>query len=446
MLDKEKYMTKTYLHFDHKVKIEKVESYVTNPIRIAKHSFLPLIHYVSSFQKNIGEKNPEYDNRPIKSKSRDIMYAGHWDSFIYKYYADILNDCYYNEFCTRFGIDNCVTAYRNNKRGKSNIDFAAEIINQIVDYNEAYILVGDFTEYFDKIDHALLKDNLKIVMGTSRLSKDWYNVYRSITKYGYYEKDSLIKKFGSDRSLRAKKVKSYFEQIGDFRNFQKACPVEYNRNSYGIPQGTAISAVLANVYAINFDLKLKQIADEYNGIYRRYSDDFILVIPKEETMDESCFRNIDEYIRKLAFELKIEIQESKTGLYTYQKESIVKTTDSKVRRLDYLGFIFNGKTVRMRGKSPYKFYRQAKKLINHAKYRKRVKKLPKLPYRKSIYGLYTDLGEKRGDFGNFVAYAKRAQRKFDEISPNTNNLIIDQIKNRKKIVEKMLGVKIHTKV
>lgn len=56
MLDKEKYPTKRYLHFDHRVGIENAESYVTSPSRVAKHGFLPLIHYVASFEKNIGEK------------------------------------------------------------------------------------------------------------------------------------------------------------------------------------------------------------------------------------------------------------------------------------------------------------------------------------------------------------------------------------------------------
>ncbi|EAW7004470.1 RNA-dependent DNA polymerase, partial [Listeria monocytogenes] len=66
MLDSTKYKTKNYLHFDHRVKIENVESYVTNRSKIGKHSFLPLIRYVLSFEKRIEEKNPEFNNRPIK--------------------------------------------------------------------------------------------------------------------------------------------------------------------------------------------------------------------------------------------------------------------------------------------------------------------------------------------------------------------------------------------
>ncbi|OUL07536.1 RNA-dependent DNA polymerase [Sedimentibacter sp. SX930] len=445
MLDKLKYPTKKYLHFDNRVRIENAESYVTNPSKIAQHSFLPLIHYTSSFEKNIGEKNPEFDNRPIKPKNRDIMYAGHWDNYIYKYYAEMLNSDYYNELCLKLGIDECITAYRNNKPKKSNIDFAAEIINKIVEYDEAYVVVGDFTNYFDKIDHILLKDALKRVMNKSRLSDDWFNVFHSITKYGYYEKELLIEMFGSDESLKFQKKNSYFKQLGDFREFQRKNRTERNKEKFGIPQGTAISAVFANVYALSFDIELNEIANNYSGLYRRYSDDFILVIPKSEIANDLDMRGIEGYIRDLAKKNKIVIQENKTGLYLYKNQEVINIDNPKIRRLDYLGFIFDGKTVRMRGKSPYKFYRKAKQMIGYSQARKRTRQLPKLPYRKRIYSLYTDLGTKSTEFGNFISYAKRAQKKFDEISPNTTNLMMTQIKNRKKKIEKMMGIKIHTK-
>src|SRR5699024_5447017 len=111
-------------------------------------------------------------------------------SFIYKYYSENLNGKY-NLFCKKNKIDECVTAYINNKNGKSNIDFAAEVINQIVEYGQSYVMVGDFTKYFDTIDHQLLKDKLQQVLEVDRLSDDWFNVYRSITRYGYYEKEDI---------------------------------------------------------------------------------------------------------------------------------------------------------------------------------------------------------------------------------------------------------------
>lgn len=39
-------------------------------------------------------------------------------------------------------------------------------------------------------------------------------------------------------------------------------------------------------------------------------------------------------------------------------------------------------------------------------------------------------------YGNFISYAKRSQEKFDELSPKTKNLMMHQIKNRKRKMEK----------
>lgn len=151
-------------------------------------------------------------------------------------------------------------------------------------------------------------------------------------------------------------------------------------------------------------------------------------------------------VRDVAKNNKIEIQESKTVLLEYRQEKICNLGNSKKHRLDYLGFIFDGKKVEMRGKGPYKFYREAYKLIAWANKIKNKKNLAKTPYRIQIYGLYTDLGIERGTYGNFISYAKRAQEKFDILSPRTVNLMMKQIKNRKKKVEKSLGVRIHTHV
>ncbi|OJG67914.1 hypothetical protein RV09_GL002025 [Enterococcus moraviensis] len=428
------------------MKIENAENYVTNPKKIAGHSFLPFIHYVDSFDKYTGKNDLERNNRPIKEKTRKIMYAGHWDNFIYKYYADELLNPKYNEFCLNRSIDDCVTAYRNNKKGKSNIDFAAEVINSIVKYEEAFILVGDFTHFFDSLQHSLLKQRLATVLDVKILSKDWFNVFNSVTKYGYYEKNLLVDLFGTDKQIKKSGRKSYFNQLSDFRKFQKVYTTKTNPDLIkGIPQGTAISAVLANIYTIDFDLALQKTANKYLGIYRRYSDDFILIIPKQSFKKEE-FKSIEQQVRTLAEDNKINLHESKTEMYFYADNKIKLLENNKKSSLDYLGFTFDGKTVQMRGKSTYKFYRNAKKLINKAHRTKRKKGLDKIPYRKKIYELYTDIGDKKGKHSNFISYSKQAQIKFDSISPNTNNIMMNQIKNRKKYVEKRLGFKIHTNI
>ncbi|WP_312123807.1 hypothetical protein [Lysinibacillus boronitolerans] len=298
-----------------------------------------------------------------------------------------------------------------------------------------------------KINHRLLKRRLLVVLNDIRLSNDWYNIFKSITKYGYYKKDFLIEQFGTDKQLKSNKKTSYFSQLKGFREFQKIHKTKKNKHPYGIPQGTAISAVFANVYATDFDVSMKRIANQYSGVYRRYSDDFILVIPKDQCthiLSLAEFRQIEMNVLRLASLNSIEIQKEKTNSYLYKDKKITTSDGQTLTKIDYLGFVFDGKNVSMRGKSPYKFYRQAYRLIHRAKKVQKRKSLNKAPYRKRIYGLYTDLGTNRGVYGNFINYAKRAQSKFDQLSPNTTNLMMEQIKHRKKKIEKKLGIKIHS--
>ncbi|PIE88321.1 MAG: CRISPR-associated endonuclease Cas1 [Bacteroidetes bacterium] len=55
---------------------------------------------------------------------------------------------------------------------------------------------------------------------------------------------------------------------------------EYELNRLGIPQGSAISPLLANVYMHAFD---KFIQEEITPHFVRYADDIILLVPKEES-------------------------------------------------------------------------------------------------------------------------------------------------------------------
>lgn len=447
MLDEKKYKTKTYIHFDHRVKIDSVESYVTDENKVSVHSFLPLIHYTVSFEKFNQKKYQNKELIFLDEKKRDIKYAGHLDNHIYKYYSEKIQCDFYNKWCLDNDLDESVLAYRNNKEGQSNIHFAAEVISKIVEIEEAYVLVGDFTQYFDKINHLQLKKKVQEVLKVKRLTADWFNVFQSVTKYGYYEKELLDEIFGSTKELKKKKKRSYFNKLSEFRTFKATYKKELVSNKLsriGIPQGTAISATFANIYAIDFDRIVNKLTLSHGGIYRRYSDDFIAIFPKRNFRNIQEFLEVEELIRLTAEKENIEIQESKTDVFEYTNHKVTNLK-KHANNIDYLGFIFDGISVQMRGKGPYKFYRKAEKLILKAEKTKKNKKLKKLPYRKSIYKLYTDLGINE-DHGNYISYAKKSQEVFDNVSKNTNNLMMNQIKNRKRFIEKKAGIKLSIKL
>lgn len=66
--------------------------------------------------------------------------------------------------------------------------------------------------------------------------------------------------------------------IEQFRKFKQG-KVNVNKESYGMVQGSAISSVMSNIYMIKFDKLVNDIVTSNNGIYRRYSDDIIIIIP-----------------------------------------------------------------------------------------------------------------------------------------------------------------------
>lgn len=446
MNSKHRYETKKYLHFDKRISFyNKVKDYVTNPKEIKRHSFFPLIHYVKKSEKY---NKTAKTKRPVKTKKRHIMYASHLDNFIYKYYGDELNKRY-NEWAEKKQIDHCSIAYRykEGEKGKSNINFAADVMNFIWKSKECFIMVGDFEHFFETLNHSLLKRRICEILEVRGLSDDWYQVFKSITKYSYYNKKLLNQQLGTDKEIRQMGQLEYFKDGREFREFRKKYKPIKNKHTFGIPQGTALSAVFSNVYTIDFDVLVNDLIKKYNGIYRRYSDDFIIIIPKsnQKNINLDDFREIESRIYEFTNKSKLSIQKSKTKMYDFTHETVTNIDTMKTSTIDYLGFVFDGKNVKMRGKSPYKFYRHAYKLIDKAKKVQHKKKLKKMPYRKQLYGLYTDMGIKRRPYGNFITYAINAQKIFDEVSPHTNNLMMQQIKNRKKKVEKKLGVKLSFK-
>jgi hypothetical protein len=94
--NKDKWLTcKHYLHIDKPFGIKdvkRVKCYVTNPVNIAKHPFLPLIRrevktYPYKRDSGVGK-------RKIRKKIRDLTFASHIDAAIYGYYAQTLQQKY----------------------------------------------------------------------------------------------------------------------------------------------------------------------------------------------------------------------------------------------------------------------------------------------------------------------------------------------------------------
>ena len=86
-------------------------------------------------------------------------------------------------------IDRCSGAYRI-ERGKCNIDFSHEVFEFIKEKEEAVIIIGDFTKFFDNLDHKKLKNRIEKIL-SSKINDNLYKVFKSLTKFKYVNIEDL---------------------------------------------------------------------------------------------------------------------------------------------------------------------------------------------------------------------------------------------------------------
>jgi len=73
---------------------------------------------------------------------------------------------------------------------------------------------------------------------------------------------------------------------------------EVNLKTYGIPQGSPISDLLANVYLLEFDKSVRARVDALLGSYFRYSDDILIVCPGGEDTGKALVEEVRQMIKK----------------------------------------------------------------------------------------------------------------------------------------------------
>jgi Reverse transcriptase (RNA-dependent DNA polymerase). len=413
---KEKHKARRGLaHFDSKVSLDQVWNYISDPRRVTMHGFYPFIHYTLSFRKY-----HEASVDKTKTKTREICYSAHIDRYIFQYYGFKLNQ-YYNLYVKDNGTDNAVIAYRDNLP-KNNIHFAKRAIDFIKSNNECYIMIGDFTKFFDSLDHKYLKEMLCRLLGADKLPSDYYAVYKNITKYSLWNRDDLLALNGFTGKRKDVEAFNKLERAISLEQFKslKKQYVKRNKNSFGIPQGSAISAVFSNIYMLDFDKLINDYIVENRGLYMRYCDDFIIILPKRTTEHFKLqFQHIRSVIESVP---KVELESEKTQIFEYcngtiksRNEDVLSNVKNGKDFMNYLGFTFDGRTVSIRDKTVSKYYyRLYRKLKTVVRTNGVTKKRNRVSSR-NIYAKYSIKGAsvgKRHQDGNFITYVMKAERIF----------------------------------
>ena len=387
--------TKPYAHFDLRVSLSmpSIRKYVMDRTKIVTHSFYPFIH----FEK----KNSRYGKKGPK-KPRELYYCSHLDRCVYQRYAFLLN-CQYNILACENNIDDVAIAYRDSL-GKNNIDFAKDAFDAIRSFPQCFIFVGDFTNFFDNLEHQYLKKMMCEVLGVERLPQDYFSVFKNITRFSSWDWKDIVKAAGeniAERGVR-KKINSK-ETVLTKEQFQKnKKDIKKNISGVGVPQGSPISAVLSNIYMIKFDKDIKRYVICKGGIYMRYSDDFIIVLPYERDAEIADFTS---YIFSYVESMKglIDLQKEKTSCYTYKDEVIYE--GDQPSSINYLGFLFDGKSIRIRPRAITKYYYRMRRKANTIGRSNWTSSKGRRISAKELYSIYSRNDEKQ----TFIDYARKAK-------------------------------------
>lgn len=409
-----------YLHFDKPITVlrKSLADKITDPNHIKVHPFFPLISEPQSAR--VYRRDPITKLKKIIWKERPISYPSHFDSLVYSWYAFLIESTYEIRL-KESGLNESVIAYR--KLSKSNVDFAAEVFKHIVDMSNCSTIALDIKGFYDNLDFKILKSAWKENFGFSCLPDDHYQVYKSITNFSYVRRREISKVLKLNEGDYKKSTLFFNEDILNIlRNGNK---IKRNKVK-GIPQGTPISCVLSNIYMFNFDLAIFSKVKSIGGIYRRYSDDIVIVCPKEFLSE--VIKYAEDEINKLL----LEIQKSKTEIrrFSIVKSRVVCVDDKNLAsKLQYLGIEFDGVHTFIRHKSYARFERRMTKAIIRKKIYAERNKTP--IFKKQIYESFSPLGKR-----NYISYSKSAISKLKDLSPEgiskqtETNMILKKINKK----------------
>ena len=385
------YIRRHYRHFDLSLNFDDALALVSKPTAVAAHSFYPFLAY----EKEERQLKRVHMRDKSHKKKRPIRYAAHTDGYIFSYYAKQLAELYKNKL-QALDLQEGVLAYL--KGNGSNIEFARDAFNEVEKRDACVAITFDISSFFDSLDHALLKRRWCELLGQQTLPDDHYKIFRAITQYSYAQCDACYAALGIDeKNVPTRLVKDAREYREKIRGNKL---VITNNSSFGIPQGSPISALLSNIYMLSFDEKMQQMANKVGGYYRRYSDDILWICDAQHQAQIVAL--VQNEIKKMGAQLAIN---DKTTI-THFSRNATGQLEAKGDRFQYLGFEFDGRQRLVRSSTLSRFWRRATYGVRYAK--NRAKKAAKSSgnakvFKRKLYRKFSHLGQ-----SNFIQYAYRA--------------------------------------
>ncbi|GGP23030.1 hypothetical protein GCM10010970_30300 [Silvimonas iriomotensis] len=374
---------------------------MTSPERVAQHSFYPFIRFELIASKF---KPDDSGKKTLVRKERIISYASHVDSNIYSYYSDLLSEKYEVEL-EKHDLSQSILAFRS--LGLSNIDFANNAFDSIAEIGDSTVIALDIKGFFDNLSHRYLKRAWGTLIGHSKLPLGDYAVFKSLTSYAYVDKRKIFSILNlslnnpPNCSTKICSAQDFREKIRGTGHIQK------NEKCIGIPQGSAISAMLSNLYMLEFDIFANRLAKSMQGRYYRYCDDMLFIFPgKYESIEDKIETELGKY--------ELPLNRSKTEIHIFETKNGKFCTE---KPLQYLGFYFDGQRKFIRSAAFAKFSNNMRRGVSlakqtarkHNRIREKKGESIRFIWKRKIYKTYTHLGGR-----NFITYGIRAAEKMKD--------------------------------
>lgn len=448
-----KYLKKGYTHFDLRFWFPKrkneLKKILQSGLRVYnKHHKRDEWWAFSPFLK-ILIKTPRYKYQQddgqyeLETKIRPICFASHLDSLIFGFTSYVLTRKY-ETYIEKEGLHDCVLAYRSNLDGKCNIQFSKEVFEEIRKRKNCIAVALDIKGYFDHINHVILKEKWSKVLGEP-LPEDQFKIFKALTQYSYVTKNSILKKYRINLNKLSNTPKSLLELVQGDKDFEKYGQLRKDKlivknnkpgSLIGIPQGSAMSALLSNIYLIDYDKMMIEKGLKEGFFYRRYCDDILIVCDSDKALDLEKFaiEQIKENYHLEIQQEKVEMSEfrlnSKGKIRSFNKKKMEKDgiifPDEQnekyyYKSLQYLGFEFNGQTIFIRSASLSRYFRKMKsRIVKTVSMAYSDKSKSNKIWKEQLFHRYTHLGKR-----NFLRYAYNASKREYQNSKGENKIGMD---------------------
>ncbi|ARO16024.1 RNA-directed DNA polymerase (Reverse transcriptase) (plasmid) [Ketogulonicigenium robustum] len=351
------------------------------------HRFLPLLGFTDVNRRYVRNKDGA---REVKVKERPIRFASHEDAAYLQAYAGHLNRMY-ERALWRDGTSDSVLAYR--RGGGTNIHHAKALFDEIKSRGDCTVFAMDISGFFDCLDHTLLRDEIADLIGETRLEGHHASVWKNVTRYSWVETEDLDKLLGRKRNGHGRICSP--SDFSDHVRGRKDGLIRKHDQTFGIPQGTPVSGLYANIYLRTFDREMIAWCSRAGGSYRRYSDDIAVTLPLGAKV-----HHVVAVVEKMLADFCLSMSIDKTDTADFKDGLLASATP-----IQYLGFTFDGQKTKIRPSSLDAYRGKMRRGIHAKMIAAKAKNVPSFEvFKRESLARYTHLGKRR----NFLRYAYKA--------------------------------------